>query len=133
MFNTYEQFEFAKFLSLAKRLVKSDMEEEIARTITSRAYYAAFHAALIFLAKRDQPLVRGRAGNRPEYFTKHESVWNTFISSPNKDWKDIGAKGDRLKRSRHQADYDSHVSKVNAAAEAAILQAELIITRIASL
>jgi uncharacterized protein (UPF0332 family) len=113
MWNTYSQFDWLKFLVLAKELRKREAEEEAVRTCISRAYYATYHKAHEFLDNHNISISRGAATPAGAHAaTAHDAVWTTFARSTDKRWKKIGEDGDRLKRKRQQADYDSYVHKL---------------------
>jgi uncharacterized protein (UPF0332 family) len=89
-------FDWHDYLHLADRLALVGDEAE-QRSAISRAYYAVYHAASAFVRARS--LVP--SGRR----LTHDLVWNALISDPNPDRANAGVRGDRLKRSRHDADY----------------------------
>jgi len=130
MWNTYSQFDWLKFLSLAKEL-RARTEEEAVRTSVSRAYYATYHKAREFLDSRQVSVTRGSAspgGTRAA--TAHDAVWRTFSESREIAWQKVGEDGDRLKRKRQQADYDSYIPGLipKVADEALILSQRIIET-----
>lgn len=135
MWNTYSQFDWLKFLSLAKELRKRELEEEAIRTCVSRAYYATYHKALEFLDSRNISVSRAVASpGATGTGTSHDALWRTFSQSKDKDWQKIGEDGDRLKRRRHQVDYDTHVSKlVPDVANEVLLRSEQIIQKLSVL
>ena len=112
MWNTYSQFDWLKFLTLAKELRKRS-EEEAVRTSVSRAYYATYHKAREFLDIRNVSVTRGTASpGAARAQTAHDAVWKTFSESRDKTWRKICEDGDRLKRKRQQADYNSYVHRL---------------------
>jgi hypothetical protein len=135
MWNTYSQFDWLKFLSLAKELRKRETEEEAIRTCISRAYYATYHKAHEFLDNRGIGISRATAapgGTRA--LTAHDAVWRTFAESRDRRWQKVGEDGDRLKRKRQQADYESYIHKlVPDVADEAILKSESIIEELSRL
>lgn len=130
MWNTYSQFDWLKFLSLAKEL-RARPEEEAVRTSVSRAYYATYHKAREFLDSRQLNVTRGSAApGGARAATAHDAVWRVFSESRDQAWKKVGVDGDRLKRKRQQADYESHVPGLipNVADEALILSQRIVET-----
>jgi hypothetical protein len=130
MWNTYRQFDWLKFLSLAKEL-RARTEEEAVRTSVSRAYYATYHKAREFLDRRNVSVTRGFASpGGAQAATAHDAVWKTFIQSRDKAWQKIGEDGDRLKRKRQQVDYESYVPGLipNVADEALIVSQRIVET-----
>lgn len=135
MWNTYSQFDWLKFLTLAKELRKRESEEEAVRTSVSRAYYATYHMALEFLERNRISVTRGVAGaGGARAATSHDAVWKTFAESKDLRWRKIGEDGDRLKRKRQQADSDAYVHKlVPDVADEALLRSQRIIDSLAGL
>lgn len=84
----------------------------------SRAYYAAYHAALRLLATKQIPVTS--SGNQ------HEAVWNVFLRGPSKDWKAVCRIGDSLKKKRVEADYLLKPKKWTEEAKAAVTEAKHI-------
>jgi hypothetical protein len=128
MWNTYSQFDWLKFLSLAKEL-RTRTEEEAIRTSVSRAYYATYHRALDFLDSQRVSVTRAAAApGGVRAGTSHDALWRTFSQSSDKRWQKIGEDGDRLKRRRHQVDYDSHVPGLipNVADEVLIVSQKIV-------
>ena len=110
-------FDWANYLTLAKELGKRS-EEEAQRTAVSRAYYAAFGKA--------RQLLR-REGTTFPPTGIHEFVWSHFQNDADPVRQQIGLTGDRLKRVRRNADYDSTFNNLAAVLQSTLLQAEKII------
>jgi hypothetical protein len=89
-------FDWADFLTLAKELAKRT-EESAQRTAISRAYYAAYGIACHFV-RREKVAIPSQGS--------HDFVWNHFRNSTDSDRRQIGIDGDRIKRTRRNADYD---------------------------
>jgi uncharacterized protein (UPF0332 family) len=134
MWNTYSQFDWLKFLSLARDL-RTRTEEEAIRTSVSRAYYATYHKALEFLDSRSIAVSRVSASPAGvQAGTSHDALWRTFSRSQDRRWQKIGEDGDRLKRKRQMVDYDSYVHKlVPDVADEALLVSQRIVDTLAQL
>jgi len=94
-------FDWWDFLGVAERLSQT-ADEADRRTSVSRAYYAAFGAALewrqgcrYFGARRDG--------------TDHERLWEEFRESDDDDEREVGELGYRLRRRRNLADYHARI------------------------
>lgn len=135
MWNTYSQFDWLKFLVLAKELRKREGEEEAIRTCVSRAYYATYHKALEFLDGRGISISRAAAGpGGARATTSHDAVWKRFSESKDQRWQKIGENGDRLKRKRQSVDYESHVpGLIPNVADEALINSERIIKELSTL
>jgi uncharacterized protein (UPF0332 family) len=135
MWNTYSQFDWLKFLALAKELRKRESEEETIRTCVSRAYYATYHKAVEFLDGRGISVSRAAAGpGGARATTTHDAVWRAFSESKDQRWQKIGENGDRLKRKRQWVDYDSHVPNlIPSVADESLLYSERIINELSTL
>lgn len=92
-------FDWDAFLDLADELARRRGDAGAARSAVSRAYYAAFHEAAGYVARRGWRLTL--TGD------DHRLVWEWF-SRPDVDqsvrW--IGNAGRRLRQARRRADYD---------------------------
>ncbi len=88
-------FAWTDFLALAERLARDSDNEAAQRTAISRAYYAAYHAAAIFV----------RAKGILTIGHTHSTVWRALIADPDPDRALVGRRGDDLKRLRTNADY----------------------------
>lgn len=97
-------FDWAKYLILAEELQVRGEDEAALRSALSRAYYAVFCKA------RNRLLQEGisipRTGNA------HKMVWEGYRKAGDIHRRDIGTKGDRLRRSRNKADYDDEFPSV---------------------
>jgi hypothetical protein len=134
MWNTYSQFDWLRFLTLAKEL-RARTEEEAVRTSVSRAYYATYHKALEFLDSKNVSISRGMASpGGAQATTSHDAVWKTFSQSRDRRWQKIGEDGDRLKRKRQKVDYDSYVHKlIPDVADEALIVSQRIVDALAEL
>jgi hypothetical protein len=89
-----------EFYALAEQLLSSEKCPAGFRTVTSRAYYAAFLEAVEFLAKMGVPVERTAAG--------HKEVRHILTNSGDKDLADAGKILDDLRDHRNGADYRLH-------------------------
>jgi uncharacterized protein (UPF0332 family) len=96
-------FNWDDFLTLAERLVHdTEATESTWRTVSSRAYYAAYHRALMTAAHLDQ--------NLNASYMKHEDliVWY-LLQTHNPLSQTIGQQLDTLKKMRVDADYHNQI------------------------
>lgn len=93
-------FDWEEFLNCAKDLdSKSCTDECGCRIGISRAYYATYHCVNDYVKSKGIQLMSGGS--------THERLWNTLKSYKNDaDLCKLGADGDRLKKSRRDADYE---------------------------
>ena len=96
------EFDWTRFLELARDLVKPGAGEAHLRSGISRAYYAAFNVARKFLMVRGE--LRSERRNRPG---THQIVWLKFKEGPSKQRRTIGNRGSGLHLTRCRADYDA--------------------------
>jgi uncharacterized protein (UPF0332 family) len=75
-------------------------EEAALRTAISRAYYATYHRALLFMEDINDMTPPGQNGG------VHERFIYRFQTHRDSTIQPIGCKLDRLKTSRHMADYE---------------------------
>jgi hypothetical protein len=90
-------FNWIDFLTLAQNLAANG-DAASKRTAMSRAYYCIFHLAYARAV--------ANCGPKPAGVTTHAWCWDKFTT--NAACSALGTEGDRLKRLRHKADYDSH-------------------------
>ena len=88
-------FEWADFLGLAERLAEAGGDEAAHRTAISRAYYAAYHAAAIYVRAE---------GILPDAHT-HRRVWAALAADAVAERAEVGRRGDLLRQARAAADY----------------------------
>jgi uncharacterized protein (UPF0332 family) len=93
-FNWYEYLNLAKILS-------ANGDEASLRTATSRAYYAAFHAATLH-AKQNGYAERS-----------HGRRWKMYSSDAGLNARRISALGNQMKKSREDADYVAAVPRIS--------------------
>jgi uncharacterized protein (UPF0332 family) len=99
-------FEWFHYLNLAKELEESSRQskedsefEAKSRSCISRAYYAAFHAALLYLEKKTDYLLKGNGRD------SHSEVINLFKVEKNSKLRLIGTELNELRIARTRADY----------------------------
>jgi uncharacterized protein (UPF0332 family) len=90
-------FDWNEFFVLAEDLA-GRVDEASKRTSISRAYYSAFHAALIRAEQNCGPKEGGNS---------HEWCWNRYIYTQNDACNQLGIDGKRLKARRVKADYEA--------------------------
>jgi uncharacterized protein (UPF0332 family) len=88
-------FDWDDFLAIADRLAAEVDDEAAQRTAINRAYYAAYHAAAVFV----------RAKGILTVGHTHRTVWAALIADPDPDRSQAGRRGDDLRRLRTDADY----------------------------
>src|SRR6266853_1666941 len=91
-------FDWLDFFTLAQQLAAS-ADAASKRTAISRAYYFLFHLS--------NARAVSNCGPKPPGVTTHAWCWEKFSNTPNAPCSALGTEGDRLKRLRHKADYDS--------------------------
>jgi hypothetical protein len=88
-------FEWSAFLDVAQDVGRR-REPAYLRTAISRAYYAVLGQARLRL-RDDGRILRG--------IDSHQQVWEAFESAPDRQRREIGRLGMRLRRLRVEADY----------------------------
>jgi len=109
-------FDWFQFLQLAQTLAMKG-DEASKRTSISRAYYSVFHLA--------HARAVGNCGPTPPNTSKHAWCWEKYINSTDKTCAALGIVGNRLKRARQNADYDSPpIPRLNETCQRAIEDAQ---------
>jgi uncharacterized protein (UPF0332 family) len=129
-------FNWSKYLDLAKELGSSNSEESNEaklRSSISRAYYAAFCKARIYLRdiEKDPRLQPQNYPNKD--FNVHQYVIDNLKSRKKKEEKELVKIGEylfRLRQQRNKADYDDFVSSLPSSVKQAISSAELAISEL---
>lgn len=97
-------FNWQEYLSLADELAKRP-DEASKRSAVSRAYYAIFHSARVWLENKGTRVPRDGTG--------HQFVWEEFerigSAARSRNHTHVGQTGDRLRRERALADYEANV------------------------
>jgi uncharacterized protein (UPF0332 family) len=91
-------FDWAEFMGVARNLANGPGERE-RRTSIGRAYYAAYWSVRGHLASHGAVVPRGSS--------THAWVWDKLMGRRDQAVRQVGINGDRLKRQRHRADYES--------------------------
>jgi hypothetical protein len=90
-------FDWNNYFILAEELaLRSD--EASKRTSISRAYYSAFHDAMIRAERNCGPKQGGNS---------HDWCWNRYIYTLDDSCNQLGIDGNRLKAQRVKADYEA--------------------------
>ena len=92
-------FDWRSFLNFAQDINGSSASEAALRSAISRAYYAVYHRASIY--------VRGHSLVPPTERLTHEKVWSLIELTADPNGKVIGRRGRALKRMRIRADYQT--------------------------
>lgn len=120
-------FDWTEYLNLAEELAgqaqKPSTEEARLRSAISRAYYAAFSTARYKLPSIPSNL----AGS------VHTYVWKNYKNNNDLTRSQIGANGDRLRKDRNRADYDTTVSNLPKLTEKALKVSSLTISLLKTL
>ena len=93
-------FDWLQFSVLAKEL-SARPDEAALRSAISRAYYAAYNTAKTFCSEKAFPI--SDTGNR------HRDLWDAFLKKGGRTFTSVYEKGERLRRKRTKADYESDV------------------------
>jgi uncharacterized protein (UPF0332 family) len=124
-------FDWSGYYALARQLagreVEAISEEAKLRSAISRAYYAAFNKARIYL------LDNGHIESFPIHRDVHQDVSLWFLARPDKLSKDIGENLDYLRRLRNQADYQDELKNLTAIAADALFRAGSVIDKLMKL
>jgi len=94
-------FDWNNYLVLAEELAKRG-DEASKRTSISRAYYSAFHDAMIRAERNCGPKQGGNS---------HDWCWNKYLYSRDDTCTQLGIDGNRLKAQRVNADYTADTSR----------------------
>jgi uncharacterized protein (UPF0332 family) len=125
-------FDWIGYLHLARTIVETGQpagasEEARLRCAVSRAYYAAFGRAAVYLSQVFGP------GFLSEDAEVHAQVATWFRQDPDPKCKLVGKALDELREWRNDADYESEAGNWQKYAIAALIRAEDSITRLAGL
>lgn len=98
-------FNWVDYYHLAEEIKRGNSYEEARyRSITSRAYYAAYCLARNYLVDYEDFIAGGSAKD-------HVYVSDKFVNSGDLRKVDIGEKLKRLRRWRNRADYDAYFAR----------------------
>ena len=112
-------FDWSQYLVLAKDL-GSRSEEAAVRSAISRAYYAAYNVARSFCANAGISIID--TGNL------HKDLWDAFLRKGGRTFASVYDKGQRLRRKRTKADYDSEVSGLSSVTADSLRDADAILS-----
>lgn len=111
-------FDWSAYREVAETLSQKADEASL-RSAISRAYYCAYHLAV---------------GHLSEHFNfqvskdkSHDTVWRTF-STKGRSYGEVWSKGDKLKKLRVDADYDSNAVIRDETAAFSLQLADRIVT-----
>lgn len=93
-------FNWNEYLNLAN-ILSANGDEASQRTATSRAYYAAFHAATL----------HARHNGYAE--RNHGRLWKMYSSDSDINSRRISALGNQMKKAREDADYEAAVPRIS--------------------
>ena len=102
-------FDFNEFLTLAVELALRN-DEASKRSSISRAYYTVYHLAFPKAETTVGPYRRRRDATRLQRhrdLSTHAWCWQQYIDTNDVDCTQVGVNGDRMKKRRHTADYQS--------------------------
>lgn len=119
-------FNWREYLRLAKELAKQEQDEASQRSAISRAYYAAFHCARIYVQTHNPELVE-RSGD------DHGKVWRYLSAAAKRQEKVAGRSGGSLRWIRNRADYDASGLDFPKDTKDASAEAERILNSLAAL
>jgi len=111
-------FDWSEYLTFAKEL-STRTDEAALRSAISRAYYAAFHCARAYCKAKSIPI--------PESLdnSSHKVVWDALLNR-GRTLAGAQAKGTRLKRKRHDADYESQMENLPDVVRQAIQESDAV-------
>ncbi len=117
-------FNWANYLKLADNLLEQDNEAAF-RSAVSRAYYAAYNRA------RQKLIEEGLTYRAdPSEPSKHKAVWDDYRNTADNTRRKVGNDGDRLRRSRAEADYNASTSVTQTHARIRVNNAKELYTSI---
>ena len=123
-------FDWIDFLRIAKVFEqdadKTSISDAMYRTAISRAYYASFNSARLFLI--DKGMLRS-----DERENIHYRVIEVFQQDPSDDWRQIGTWLERMRRDRNEADYDQRFRDLSKRCRRTVKRAEELIALLDSL
>lgn len=111
------------YLKLAKKLA-SIKDEASLRSVVSRAYYASFHKAKMFVQNSG---VKFSGGGR---WKIHQEILEFLAGHNDANVNLLGTELDRLKNNRNRCDYANSVKNLESVALNAIIGAEEIFNNI---
>jgi uncharacterized protein (UPF0332 family) len=114
-------FDWSEYLTLANQLA-ANKDEASHRSAMSRAYYCVYHKAA----------QRAVAGGSPDP-KSHVKIWDLYKNSRNdKACIKLGI-GDRMKKERHEADYNPAAARIADRMKEQLRQANEFLLRLSAL
>src|SRR5437016_3862492 len=112
-------FDWSQYLILAEDL-GGRSDEAALRSAISRAYYAAYNMVRSFCGTSGIPIID--TGNL------HKDLWDAFLRRGGRTFAKVHDKGQRLRRKRTKADYDSEVSGLSSVTADSLRDADAILS-----
>ena len=112
-------FDWSQYLILARDL-GSRSEEAALRSAISRAYYASYNTARSFCSNAGIPII--------DTWNLHKDLWDAFLRKGGRTFASVHDKGQRLRRKRTKADYDSEVSGLSSVTADSLRDADAILS-----
>ena len=117
-------FNWADYLELADNLLEQNNEAAY-RSAVSRAYYATYNRAVQKLIEEGQMF-----RSDPSEPQKHKAIWDFYRNSYDPPRLQVGVGGDRLRRSRTDADYNASTPVTLSDAKSRVKNAKYLYTSI---
>lgn len=117
-------FDWTNYLELARGLAQGS-DEASQRSAISRAYYAAFNNARLWLDSQGVTFTSRES--------IHRQVWDEFLKSGATSQQQIGSTGDKLRARRARADYEDAIVDLSRQVTIAIQQAEELLNGLSKL
>ena len=118
-------FDWNKYLELAKRLAAETGDDAAMRSAVSRSYYCVFNLAMI-RAKTNEYRTKDDASS-------HDQLWTLYGRNTDASCAKVSVIGQRMKRRRVKADYQSNFDQLKEAAADAVSDAEECVAILSSL
>jgi uncharacterized protein (UPF0332 family) len=103
------KFDWVQYLIIARELATRPDNESALRSSISRAYYAAYNAAMAYCGDKKISVLKNRGA--------HEDLWDAFRRQGDLMLNIVSEKGDRMRRKRTEADYFSEVTGLESSVE----------------
>ena len=102
-------FDWVQYLIIARELAERSGNESALRSSISRAYYAAYNAAMAYCGTKNILVFKDKGS--------HEDLWDTFRRQGDLILNMVSEKGDRMRRKRTEADYFPEVEGLESSVE----------------
>src|SRR5215208_6759568 len=103
------KFDWVQYLIIARELATHPDNESALRSSISRAYYAAYNAAMVYCGDKKISVLKNKGS--------HEDLWDAFRRQGDLMLNIVSEKGDRMRRKRTEADYFSEVTGLESSVE----------------